>query len=286
MNRKFIFLFIFIFLVGIFSFIYLVGAQVVQTQVIELTEKVRNFFVEATKGNIVGQETINKFGHNEDLGTSFEDVQNEGGILIFLQSAELITFSSNDAGDTLLGTNATSIEIQGLDENFAEITEILNLSGTTGVNTTNEYIRINRIFVHQVGNYSTTNAGFINGVAAISGTTQIQIGAEEGQSQTTHYTVPAGNKVIITGIFASVATGKTVDIRFLTRANADDIIPPTSPIRLMREIHGLNTPYIALSKANLNFNEKTDIWFVAKTTTGATSELEVNYDMVKYAIGT
>lgn len=275
-------LFIFLFI----GLSFVVGAQVIgDTQVIDLAEKARDFFIEATKGNIIGQETINKFGHNENLGTSFEDIQNEGGTLIFLQSAELLTISSSDAADTLLGANATSIELQGLDGNFAEITEIVNLSGTTEVNTTQEFIRVYRSFVLEVGTYTASNAGTISVIAAISGTKQIEIGIGEGQSQTTHYTVPAGKEVIISGIYASVDSGKSVDIRFLIRKNADDIIPPVGSVRLMREIHGLDGPYAVSSRANLRMDEKTDLWFIAKTTSGATSEVEVNYDILQYAIG-
>ena len=68
----------------------LVSSQVVTTQVIDLAEKARDYFIEATKGNIVGQTTANKFGQNTVVGTSEEDIQSQGGTLIFLQSAEFI----------------------------------------------------------------------------------------------------------------------------------------------------------------------------------------------------
>ncbi|HEC37458.1 hypothetical protein LCGC14_0476630 [marine sediment metagenome] len=260
-------------------------SQVVQTQVIELTERTRDFFIEATKGNLVGQETGNKFGQNLAVGTSEEDIQSQGGTLIFLQAPELITISSDNVGDTLAGANATSVLIEGLDGSFLEISEIVNLSGTTNVNTTNQYIRINRFSVNEVGVYKNSNAGTITGTSALSSTIQTEIPAEEGQSKTTHFTVPAGQNLIITAFRVTMDTGKEIDIIFKFRENADDIIPPVSPVKTIRDLKGLSNPISGIIKGNLKFDEKTDIWAIGVTSVG-TSQIEVNFDFVQYAIGT
>lgn len=280
MKKVFIFLILAVVLISGF-----VVGQVVQTQVIELTEKVRDFFIEASKGNIIGQSTGNKFGQNLIVGTTQEDIQSQGGTLSFLQSAELISISSDNAGDTLLGANATSVVIQGLNENFTAVSEIVNLSGATAVNTTQEFIRVNRMFINEVGNYSVTNAGTITGVSAISSTTQIEIPTGEGQSKTTHFTVPAGQNLIISSFRVTMDTGKEVDIAFKIRENADDVVPPMSPVRTLRDFKGLSTPIDELIKGNLKFEEKTDIWTVGVTSVGS-SKIEINYDFVLYGIGT
>ena len=273
----------FIFLVITLS--YVVTSQVVQTQVIELTEKVRDFFVQATKGNIVGQTTGNIFAQNDVVGTIEEDIQSQGGTLIFLQNAEIIGLVSSDTvNDILGGSNANSILITGLDENFIEISEVVNLSATT-VNTSNEYIRINRLVVNEVGTYTVSNAGIITATAAISGTVQIEIPLGEGVSKSSHYTVPAGQRLIVTRIFVSVDTGKEVDIMLKTRANADNTVAPFSPVIIPRIVKGISVPIDAEQKAGILLDEKTDIWGTALTSVG-TSEVEVNVDFVQYAIGT
>ncbi len=275
-------------LVGIFLTVFLmtyITAQVIQTQVIELTEKVKDYFIESIKGNIKGQEALNQFGINVDVGTVEEDIQSQGGILTFLQSAEFISIISSDTtNDILTGSNATSVLIQGLNANFTEISEIVNLSATT-TNTTNQYIRVNRMTVNEVGNYSVSNAGTITGTAQPSGTIQIQIPIGQAQSKSTHYTVPAGKNLIVTAFRVTVDTGKVIDISFRFRENADDIIPPMSPVETIRDVRGINNPFSGLSKGNLHFDEKTDIWAVASTSTG-TSAIEINYDYIQYAIGT
>lgn len=252
------------------------------SNVIDFASDVKDFFIEATKGNVAGQTTLNKFGENLAVGTSEEDIRASGGTLVFLQSAELITISSNDGADTLGGANAHSVEVIGLNSDWEEISEIVNLSGATEVNTTKEFIRIYRMRVHEVGTYSVSNAGDIIGVASISGGTQIAIPDGEGQSKTSHYTVPLGKKVIITRISATVNTGKDVDIKLKIRENADDIISPFSPTKTLRDVRGIAVPVSGEPKGNLMFDEKTDIWAVGVTTSGTTSKIEINYDMLLY----
>ena len=270
----------------IYFFIFIVPAQVVGEtfQVINLAEKARNFFIEATKGNIIGQEGLNQFGQNLIVGTTEEDIQSQGGTLVFLESAEFISIVSSDTtNDILLGANATSVLIEGLDENFTAISEVVNLSATS-TNTTNQYIRVNRMTVNQVGNYTVSNAGTITGTSATSVTVQIEIPAGEGISKTTHYTVPAGQNLIITTFRVTMDTGKTIDIKARFRENADDITPPMSPVITIRDLKGLDSPTSGVSLGNFKFNEKTDIWVTGVTSVG-TSQIEVNYDFVQYAIG-
>lgn len=277
-------------LIAVLSFVILflavVQSQVAQTQVIDLAEKARDFFIEANKGNIIGQETLNKFGHNPVVGATMEDIQSEGGTLVFLQSPELITFVSNNVADTNGGAGANSLEVFGSDENFTEITEIINLSGTTPVNTTKEYLRVWRLKVNSVGVYGGTNIGGITGTAAISGTTQITIIATQGQSHTTHYTVPAGKEIIISTISFSIETGKTALVEFVVRENADDTTAPMSPTKLLKSWHGVQAPYTQNNKANYKFSEKTDIWFRSTSTAGPSIEVDLNYDIIQYAVGT
>ncbi|KKM66092.1 hypothetical protein LCGC14_1484610 [marine sediment metagenome] len=270
----------------IYFFIFIVPAQVVGEtfQVINLAEKARNYFIESTKGNIIGQETGNNFGQNLAVGTSEEDIQSQGGTLVFLESAEFISIVSSDTtNDILTGANATSVLVEGLDENFTAISEIVNLAATS-TNTTNQYIRVNKMSVNQVGNYSSSNAGTITGTSATTTTIQIEIPVGAGRSKTTHFTVPAGQNLIITTFRVTMDTGKEIDIAAKIRENADDITPPMSPVITIRDLKGLDTPTSGISLGNFKFNEKTDIWITGVTSTG-TSQIEVNYDFVLYAIG-
>ncbi len=270
----------------VLGFSIIVTAQVIgDTQVIDLSEKARDFFIEATKGNVIGQETLSKFGHNLAVGTSLEDIQGEGGTLTFLTSANIITIVSDSASDTIAGAGARSVEVLGLDSNFDEISEIVNLSGATAVNTTLSFLRVYRMKVNSVGGYGGVNVGVITGTAFVNNSVQISILVGEGQSQTTHYTVPRGKEVIVTKFSISIETGRTTKVQFVVRENADDVVTPFSPTKVVKMWHGVAAPLVQENKGDFKFTEMTDIWMRGLTTTGATSEIEASYDIVQYAIG-
>lgn len=270
----------------IFIFLIMVSLAVVviaeSDNVVNLANGFEDFFVELVKGNVVGQESINKFGQNDIVGTVEEDVQTQGGILTFLTSAELMSIISSDpVNDNSTGSNARSVLIEGLDENFTEISEVVNLS-SSAVNTTQEYIRVFRFKVNEVGTYGVTNAGTITATAA-SGSVQIEIEEDTGQSETSHFTVPAGKKAILKRMSITMDTGKVVSIKVLIRENADNVIAPFSPIKKIKHFVGLDTPLLLTESDGLLLEEKTDVWFTAQTTTG-TAAVSINYDMVLYEI--
>ncbi len=282
--KVYLFFIFFIFIVLTLTF---VNSQVVQTQVIELTEKVRDFFVEATKGNIVGQQTGNQFGENLDVGVVQEDVQSQGGILVFLQAAETMDVISTDTvNDISGGANAHSVLIKGLDENFTEIEEVVLLAAVANT-TVNEYIRVQTAEVQNVGTYGAENAGAISITASTAATLQLEIPIGESKSSSTHYTVPAGFDLIINSFSATMDTGKAIDVLLHSRADADIVAGEMSPETIFRTFRGLATPVGRRSFGNLKFSEKTDLWFSAAVTSGgAGANVEVNYDFIQYAIGT
>ncbi len=264
-----------------------ITAQVIgDTQVIDLAEKARDFFIEATKGNIIGQQTGNQFGENLVVGVVFEDIQSQGGILVFLEAAETMDIVSTDTvNDISGGANAHSVLIKGLDENFTEIEEVVLLAAVANT-TVNEYIRIQSSEVLNVGTYGASNAGIISVTASVSATSQSEIPLGESKSSSTHYTVPLGQKLILSAFSATMDTGKAVDLLLHSRPDADVVAGEMSPEIIFRTFRGLATLIGRRSLGNLNFDEKTDIWFSAATTSGGQSaSVEVNYDFIQYAIG-
>ena len=75
---------------------------------------------------------------------------------IFPASARIIYIASTSANDTAAGTGARTLTIVGLDANFEPLTESnITLNGQTPVTTTNQFLRVNRLFVDDSG---STNA--------------------------------------------------------------------------------------------------------------------------------
>lgn len=240
---------------------------------------VKDFLIEVNMGNVAGQELVHWFGDNDAVGTSEEDIWGNGGTLVHLTSAETMDIISTDTtNDIFNGINARSVIIIGLDENFTEINETVLLNNVVNT-TTKEFIRIFRMFVVDVGGYGAINSGRIIATASTNGTVQSSIEIGEGQSTTTHYTVPAGKTAYILRASITMQTGKEVHVHLNIRENADDITVPFSSIRLVHHWEGLDVPVQEKFDANHKFLEKTDVWFAGSVTTG-TAIIQANYDML------
>ncbi len=74
--------------------------------------------------------------------------------------ANTIIVKSDNANDTIAGFGARKIKIRGLNAAWNEIDEVLNLSGTTEVNSINQYSEVNYAEIVESGTYYT-NAGNI-----------------------------------------------------------------------------------------------------------------------------
>ena len=156
------------------------------------------FYLQVARNQISFHKNIFKFGNNTSVGDSLETVWAEGGLYSYLTSASVLKVSSSSTADTSAGTGARTVELFGLDTNYDEINETVTLNGQTAVNTTKEYLRINRMVVRSAGT-GGANAGVIyagtgtvttgvpaNVYASVNGVT----GAN--QSLMTLWTVPAG----------------------------------------------------------------------------------------------
>lgn len=138
-----------------------------------------------------GYSLQNKFGENEGVGTTKEDVWLNGGTLSYLSSAETMEIASTDVDDTnSSGSGARTVEIFGLDGSYLEINETVNLNGTTDVTTSNSYLRVHRMIVRSAG-ATGSNEGIISATATTAGTVQATIGVGFNQTLQTNYTVPA-----------------------------------------------------------------------------------------------
>jgi hypothetical protein len=154
------------------------------------------FELQVSRGQVPYHSPQNIFGYGTTPATAglFRTVWENMATTeyVFPPSAITMNLVSTAAGDT------ATINIIGLDANYAVITEALVLNGTTNVPTVNQYFRINSINVsvgsptNPTGVVSLSNTGGtvvyaqIN-TAVFNGTT-----SSIGNSQMAVFTVPAG----------------------------------------------------------------------------------------------
>jgi hypothetical protein len=168
------------------------------------------YLYDISKGNIPGHYSINKFGYNPTLPTSYEDVWEQSLVYTYTTTAQVMHCSSSSGADTQM------IEVQGLDENWQIQIVTVKLVGQT--ETAIGTALWKRIF--RVKNLGTTDfAGTVyvyEDDTVSSGVPQtpakiraIAIGVNN-QTQMALFTIPAGHVGYITGIYASTSSTKLV----------------------------------------------------------------------------
>jgi hypothetical protein len=169
------------------------------------------FDLQVARGQITGHSTVNIYGYGAAITTATIPAWENATAYTFPVAATTMNLVSTvNTGPDLSGT---TILIQGLDANYAAISETLALTGTTVAVTTKSYLRINAIIV---------TAGAPTGVITLKDltntTTYAQIAASFGRSQMSIYTVPAGSTFYLSRIDAwTAANGSSAD--FVTYSN-------------------------------------------------------------------
>ena len=121
-----------------------------------------------------------------------------------------LTLASSNANDTLAGTGARVVLIKGLDSNYDEIQETVNMNGTTITTATSKsFLRINEMSVISVG------SGGVNvGNIFCSDNNEVYTGGTDGTGTPTllvHSTIQATWNIANNGIF-TVPRGFTFEI--------------------------------------------------------------------------
>jgi hypothetical protein len=220
------------------------------------------YLVEVQRGRVGGASIVYKFGSNFDVDTTTvpEDIWANGGLYQFptdVATLGVASTSANDDGDPA-GTGAHKILISGLDANYNEVDVEVILNGTTTVNTTQTFRRVNRAYILEAGS-SEYNEGIISIRHNGTGTyTVATIPAIDGQTQQTIYTVPAGKTAYIEQFSGSVVR-KNSGVATLDLWLRD-------PINLTRRLQNSITASISGTSTVLKkfpyipISEKTDIY--------------------------
>lgn len=172
--------------------------------------KTEPFALQVARGQVAFHKTQFKFGFNSDVDDSLETVWSQGGLYSYLASASTLKISSSSTADTSAGTGARTVTIYGLDSNYDEISETITLNGQTSVDSTKEYLRINRMVVNTAGS-GEQNAGVIyagTGTVTVGVPANVYASIAIGDNQTLMclWTVPRGYTAYLSQIDISMNT--------------------------------------------------------------------------------
>jgi hypothetical protein len=143
---------------------------------------------------------VSVFGYNPDVDATAasEDIWNGGGVYTgFPEETETLTITSSSDEDTLTtGTGAWTLRLFGRDANYNTVIESINLDGTSGVTTVNQFHRLSFAQVRLSGS-AQRNVGTIT-MRHTSTTDNIFAIMPVGESRTKLgvYTVPANRSAI------------------------------------------------------------------------------------------
>ena len=174
-------------------------------------KSVNDLYFEIAQDNLTGYNSEFKFGRNEGVGAVEEVVWDGGGSYTFLETAEYLKVVSDSAADDFLGTGARTIVIFGLDADYVQQSETIEMDGTDTVQTVNKYLRTFRALVLTSGTndpIDDANKGTVKFLSDSTLILQAQIQEHNGQTLMAVYTVPAGKTGYVTAVSFAVGEGK------------------------------------------------------------------------------
>lgn len=158
--------------------------------------------------------------------------RHSGNSYTFPTVANILSIVSSSSNDTLLGTGARSVLIEGLDSTYTYQTEVVNMNGISSVTTTKQFLRVNMVYVVSAGTLQT-NVGNIT-VTHLGNVVDF-IEAGYSHSMSSQYSIGAGKKIYITKLIINgsstfASSNRPIKFRFYFRS----ILTPA-----------VNTKYIA-----------------------------------------
>ncbi|MFA6972750.1 MAG: hypothetical protein WC208_15310 [Gallionella sp.] len=232
----------------------------------------QDYLLALAEGDIPNHTAWSKIGYNPSVTTSQDDCISATGSYTFPTVGTTMQISSGNAQDAYpSGEGARTINLYYLDSNYAEGSEVLQLSGTTPVNTAGtDIFRVNNMRVASTGTlYSTAGAVSLKAGAVTHG----YIRAGFNRQRQLIYTVPA-NKTLFVSSWSIGAGDMTVGKTMIctTRATYDNksgaMLTAGKHFMPYTEIALSNMPFLRNFEEPTRLPEKTDLKVSCYTTSG------------------
>jgi hypothetical protein len=223
-----------------------------------------------------GFRRIIALGNNPSVDTASvpEDIWTGGGLYPWMTAATSLEAVSGSANDTAAGTGARTIIVNGLDINYAEISETVTMNGATAVPLVAQFFRINSVLTTTVGSLQV-NDGDITIRDAGAGTTRAIMPLGKGILRQSQFTVPAGHFLQVTDhLFTINRSGGTTHYATVStwQRNGAGII------RMPLEVSfSERQPYLQNGVPGIPYPEKTDVQMRCTNVTANSTDLTVGW---------
>jgi hypothetical protein len=244
-----------------------------------------HFELQLARGQIHNHSHVHKYGFNGSVGTGDDTIWLQQGDYTWSSAAVKLKISSSSAADDgdPVGTGALTVTVEGLDGNYAEISETVTMNGTTPVETNATFLRTHRMYVVTAGT-GLTNAGVI--YAADTGDTygtpgvpdtatgiRSTIGAGEGQTLQAFYTVPAGYTAYLVQVAAGSVNGTNATTITLRSRVEGGAFRTQDKFIVFKDMLTMRYPIPTV------FAEKTDIEMKGDAA-ASTTDVAANFDLI------
>lgn len=235
---------------------------------------------EVALGNVAGYQTWNKFGYNEDIDIGTAEVIAEfgGAFNQRLDNAEILNIVSDNIADDVGGTGVTQLVIFGVGGTTADsrelITDVVQLDGTSTVNSNLRFWGINRMTIFTSGS-NNSNVGTITATAGTSGNTMASMPAGEGTTQQLIFYVPEDYQYLATWLYLSViksSGGGSPEVTFKGKVYSEVVDSEFEVYRDSIDLAGSNGDRVDITPSEpFTIGEKSILWFEAASSTNNTA---------------
>ncbi len=225
-----------------------------------------------------GITSINKFGRNIAVASgASEEIWDGSAVYVFPATALMVKLSQTTDQTALRGE---TVEIQGLDANWAAVTQEVVLDGTlttTAVVLATPLIRAFRMRV--------LSAVAPDSTVRLHNSAESQdyaiIGVGNNQTLMAIYTVPAGHTAYMKNVYATYLPGggapTALTVKLFSKDNANGYVKHVCHISGLA-IAG-TSDFTKKFRPYKKFTEKMDI-FVELTTVGAAADVSAGFDLI------
>ena len=205
------------------------------------------YLIGIAQGLVSGTSSINKFGYRESIPSSYQTIWDGTADYAYAAAGTVLAVADNTASD-----NNGTVEVQGLDQNYALVTETLTIGGAA---SSNQFLRVFRARMI-TANTGTTN---VDEVRIKRATTDLAIIlAAAGQTLMSLYTIPAGKTGYLIRLQGNVDANNDALFRLISR-------PLNGSFNVKGQFGVFASGFTVDYPIPLVFTEKTDLQIVAKS---------------------
>ncbi len=199
-----------------------------------------------------------------------------------ITTAATLEVASSSADDASAGTGARTIVINGLDSDYAPLSETVTLTGQTVAVTTGEFLRINEVYVATAGTggknagviYIALDDTFTSGVPQTAAKILQAIPIGNNRASNAYFTVPDDTEMYIRSIKVSSSTAQIGKVHLYIKEYGELV--------QKRATGGFYQNQIELipGKNAIKVDEKADIFITADAAAASVVGVVVDYVLI------